>query len=94
MAETAAQPNNILVRFRGHSEQEMPSESQAQNRFMHAVAEGDVNGVPKKVGKEFVSADHGRKIGKLPKHVHKQAKRMHKRGMISEKQMKRFTGEA
>jgi len=47
----------------------MPSKSKAQNRFMHAVAEGHVAGVPKSVGKDFVAADHGRKIGKLPKHV-------------------------
>jgi hypothetical protein len=46
----------------------MPSRSQAQNRFMHAVAEGRVKGVPKAVGKEFVKADKGRKIDKLPQH--------------------------
>ena len=48
-----------------------PSESQAQNRFMHAVAEGDVKGVAPKVGQDFVAADHGRKIGALPEHVGK-----------------------
>lgn len=47
----------------------MPSKSIQQNRFMHAVAEGDVKGVPKRVGKEFVAADRGRKIGKLPRRV-------------------------
>ncbi len=47
----------------------MPSKSKAQNRFMHAAAEGKVPGVPKKVGKEFVADDHVRKISKLPKHV-------------------------
>lgn len=61
----------------------MPSESQAQNRFMHAVAEGKVKGVKPSVGEDFVAADHGRKIGKLPKHVRK----AHKRGLISDKQM-------
>lgn len=47
----------------------MPSASVAQNHFMHAVAEGHVPGVDKKVGQDFVAADHGRKIGDLPEHV-------------------------
>lgn len=64
----------------------MPSKSQAQNRFMHAVAEGKVAGVPKKVGREFVKADHGRKIKRLPKHVRK-------RGLISEKAAKKHLGD-
>lgn len=46
----------------------MPSKSQDQNRLMHAAAEGKVKGVPESVGKEFVKADEGRKIGKLPEH--------------------------
>lgn len=46
----------------------MPSKSQAQNRFMHAAAEGKIKGVSPAVGKEFVKADEGRKIGKLPEH--------------------------
>ena len=46
----------------------MPSVSQAQNRFMHAVREGAVKGVPPKVGADFVEADAGRKIGSLPEH--------------------------
>lgn len=62
----------------------MPSVSEAQSRAMHAAAEGHSTlGIPKSVGKEFVAADHGRKIGKLPKHVRK----AHKRGLISDKQM-------
>lgn len=47
----------------------MPSKSKAQNRLMHAAAEGKVPGVPPSVGKEFVKADAGRKVGKLPAHV-------------------------
>lgn len=54
----------------------MPSQSQAQSRFMHAVAEGKVEGVPQKVGQDFVAADAGRKIGALPEHV-KQKKTVH-----------------
>jgi hypothetical protein len=46
----------------------MPSKSQAQNRFMHAAAEGKIKGVSPSVGKDFVKADEGRKIGKLPQH--------------------------
>lgn len=57
----------------------MPSKSKAQNRLMHAVAGnpklGKRLGVPTKVAKEFVKSDHGRKIKKLPMHVHKAKKR-------------------
>lgn len=67
----------------------MPSVSQAQNRFMHAVAEGEVKGVKPSVGKAFVAADHGRKVGKLPKHV----RRAHKRGLISDKQMAKIRAD-
>lgn len=84
MAETAAQSNNVAVKYRGKPRREMPSKSQAQNRFMHAVAEGEVQGVPPSVGKEFVKADEGRKIGKLPKRVKRKARHAVKHGMISE----------
>lgn len=48
----------------------MPSVSAAQNRAMHAAAEGrSTLGIPKKVGKDFVQADAGKKVGKLPDHV-------------------------
>lgn len=53
----------------------MPSVSQRQNRFMHAVAEGDVKGVPKSVGRDFVRADEGRQISKLPQTAPKKPKR-------------------
>ena len=53
----------------------MPSVSRKQNRFMHAAAEGKIKGVPKKVGKDFVKADHGRKIKKLPLRTHKAKKK-------------------
>lgn len=47
----------------------MPSVSQAQNAAMHAAAEGHSTlGIPRKVGREFVKADEGRKISKLPEH--------------------------
>lgn len=85
MAETAA-PNNQTIVFRGKKvEREMPSESQAQNRFMHAVAEGKIKGVKPSVGKDFVKADEGRKIGKLPQHVRKKAKKAMRKGLISER---------
>lgn len=66
----------------------MPSVSKAQNRFMHAAAEGDVAGVKRSVGKEFVKADHGRKIGKLPLHIKSASKSLRKRGLISETALK------
>lgn len=51
----------------------MPPKSEAQRRAMGAAA-GDRStlGIPKKVGKEFISADKG---GKLPKKAAKRAKR-------------------
>jgi len=43
----------------------MPMQSEAQRKAMHAAASGKSTvGIPKKVAKEFVSADQG---GKLPK---------------------------
>lgn len=48
----------------------MPSVSRKQNAAMHAAAEGrSTLGIPKKVGKEFVAADVGRKVGKLPEYA-------------------------
>ncbi|WP_155122871.1 hypothetical protein [Burkholderia ubonensis] len=45
----------------------MPMKSKAQNRAMHAVAEGRSKiGIPKKVGKEYVSAQHGKSTKGLP----------------------------
>ena len=85
MANTSVQANNKAVTFRGKARRDMPSVSRAQNRFMHAVAEGKVADVPSSVGKKFVKADHGRKIRKLPKHVRG-------RGMISEKARKKHLG--
>lgn len=41
----------------------MPPKSEAQRRFMGAVASGKVKGVPRKVGKEYLATDKG---GKLP----------------------------
>ena len=86
MSGTESESNNVLTKFKGR---DMPSESQAQNRFMHAVAEGSVKDVPKSVGADFVAADRGRKIKKLPKHVKKAAKR----GLISDKQMAKMSRE-
>ncbi len=84
MAETAVQANNVSVEFKGKAEREMSTVSRAQNAAMHSAAEGKSTlGIPKSVGKEFVAADHGRKIKKLPKHVRK----AHKAGLISDKQL-------
>lgn len=45
----------------------MPMKSKAQNRAMHAAAEGRSNiGIPKKVGKEFVKEQHGKSTKGLP----------------------------
>ena len=41
----------------------MPLVSEKQRRAMYAAAEGKSNiGIPKKVGKEFILADIGRKL--------------------------------
>ena len=44
----------------------MPSKSKAQSRLMQATAHGAKTGVPKSVAKEFVAADKGKKVSKLP----------------------------
>lgn len=45
----------------------MPMKSKAQNRAMHAAAEGRSNaGIPKRVGKEFVKAQQGKSTKGLP----------------------------
>jgi len=45
----------------------MPSVSRAQQKAMHAAAEGrSTIGIPVKVGKEFSAADHARGKKKLP----------------------------
>lgn len=89
MAQTSTQSNNKAVRYRGRAEREMPSVSRAQNRFMHAAAAGKVAGVPRSVGKKFVKADAGRKIGKLAAHVKAKAKQLRRSGAISEKAAKK-----
>jgi len=57
----------------------MPSESQAQHRFMEAVAHDSAfakkASVPQSVGKDFALADMGRKIANLPDKLPKKAKR-------------------
>lgn len=54
----------------------MPVKSKAQNRLMQAAAhsKGGYDGVPQKVGKEFVMADIGRKMAGLPERVKKPKK--------------------
>lgn len=64
----SCKPLSSLIDSEKHGDRPMPSKSQAQNRLMHAAAEGKVKDVPPSVGKEFVKADEGRKIGKLPEH--------------------------
>lgn len=49
----------------------MPVVSRAQDRFMHAVKEGNVKGVKPSVGSDFISASHGMKMKDLPERVGK-----------------------
>lgn len=49
----------------------MPVESQAQNRWAHAAAAGDVPG-KQKIGQEFVDASHGTKVSDLPERKSRQ----------------------
>ncbi len=59
----------------------MPPVSQNQNAAMHAAAEGKSTlGIPKKVGQDFVTADHGRSIADLPSHVGNPPHRKIRRG--------------
>jgi hypothetical protein len=51
----------------------MPPKSEAQRRAMYAAAAGkSIIGIPRKVGKEFVEADKGKK---LPKKVKRKEKK-------------------
>lgn len=98
MAVTAPAANNKSVKFSGKVEREMPPYpkpvSQAQNAAMHAAASGNSTiGIPEKVGKEFAKGAHSKKLGKLPQHVKKKAKKAIKRGMISEKAAKQHLSE-
>ena len=90
-----ARTYRVLIASPSDLAEERQAASDAVNAWnaLHAAAEGRVEGVPKSVGKDFVKADHGRKIGKLPKHVKRKAKRLAKSGMISDRQMKKFGGE-
>ncbi len=48
----------------------MPSVSKAQNAAMRSAAEGrSTLGIPKSVGQDFVTAQHGHPIKGLPEHV-------------------------
>ena len=68
----------------------MPFKSKAQAAAMHSAAEGrSTLGISRSVGKKFVEEGHGQKVKRLPKH----AKKLHKRGLISEKAMKHMQGE-
>lgn len=50
----------------------MPPKSEAQRRAMYAAAAGKSTlGIPKKVGKEFVEADKGKKLPKKAKRKEK-----------------------
>ena len=51
----------------------MPSKSKEQNKLMRAAAHtpGGYDGVPQKVGKEFVKADKGKNIKALPRRIKK-----------------------
>lgn len=90
MSGTSVQANNRAVEFRGTKDREMPMQSKAQNAAMHAAESGKSTlGIPKSVGKKFVKASHGQKVKNLPKHV----RSAHKRGLISDKQMRKMTNE-
>lgn len=54
----------------------MPARSKSQERLMQAAAhnKGGYDGVPQSVGKKFVMADIGRKLGGLPERVKKTKK--------------------
>ncbi len=93
MAETATQSNNVKVKFRGKPqlEQVMPMQSKAMNAAMHAAEQGKSTlGIPKSVGAKFVAESHGQNIKKLPEHVKKKASALRKRGLISDKQAKKY----
>ncbi len=83
MSESQPQSNNKAVVYRGRADREMPVVSQAQNRFMHAHEHDE--GKLGKAAKKFVKASHGMKVKRLPEHV----KHAMKRGLVSNKALKR-----
>ena len=64
----------------------MPMRSKAQNRAMHAAAQGQSNiGIPTGVGQDFVEEQHGKSLKGLPQKVKSKSKpvsqfRLHKEG--------------
>ncbi len=46
----------------------MPSVSQAQNRWAHWAEKNAPDPKTRKAAADYVAADHGRKISKLPQH--------------------------
>ena len=60
----------------------MPVVSKAQNRAMHAAEEGHSTlGIPASVGRDFVQASRGMKVGKLPERKGKKARHKPRKGM-------------
>ena len=54
----------------------MPAKSKAQNRALHAAASGHSTlGIPRKVGKEYAKAQHGKSTKGLPEHVKRKSRR-------------------
>ena len=51
----------------------MPSQSKAQSRYMHGIASGSIkpgkDGPSRTVARDFVAADKGRNLSKLPEHA-------------------------
>lgn len=63
-------PEGVIRPIPGATEAIDPAVSQAQNRAMHAAAEGrSTLGIPKSVGQDFVDATHGHKVSSLPARV-------------------------
>lgn len=53
----------------------MPMKSKAQNGLMRAVLAGKSTKVPRKVAQEYVNAEHGKSVKKLPERVGKKGKK-------------------
>ena len=61
----------------------MPPRSEAQRRAMYAAASGKSTiGIPKKVAKEFVTADKG---GKLPEKVSKDGRTKRQKALYNKR---------
>ena len=94
LAATTIQPNNAAVKFSGRKEREMPlNKGKSRAAVSENISTEMHAGMPQKQA-VAVALNTARKAGaRIPKAKRKHARRMARRGMISEKAMAKHFGE-